>query len=89
MKHYRIRAIVRGQLFVGVIQASDLEAAMLAFAKKIESGEIKMKEGRGFYRENKTFVTYEELDTYGTTGADSGEVKSRTQVGQVSARIES
>jgi hypothetical protein len=89
MKHYRIRAIVKGQLFIGTVHASDLEAAFLAFAKKIETGEIKSKEGKGFYQDKRTLITYEELNTDGTTRADSGEVKSRTQVGQVSAGIKS
>ena len=76
MKHYHIRAVVRGNLLRGTISAEDIQSALKTFSKKVADGVIKVTEGPGFYQKRRTLVTYEELNTDGTTRVDSAEVKS-------------
>ena len=88
MRHYHIRAVVLGNLLKDTVDAEDLHSALKTFSKRVADGVIKVTEGPGFYQKSRTVITYEEVND-GTTRADSGEIKSRTQVGQVSARVKS
>ena len=87
MRHYHIRAIALGRLLVGTIEAEDIKAALKIFIKRVADGVIPIKEEAGFYQRQKVHITYEEVND-GTTRVDSGEIKSRTQVGKVSTAIE-
>jgi hypothetical protein len=88
MTHYHIRAIALGRLLVGTIEATDIHAALKIFVKRVADGVIPIKEEVGFYQRKKVQITYEEV-THGTTRVDSGEIRSRTQVGQVGTTVKS
>ena len=87
MKHYRIRAIIRGNLLDGTVAANDHQAALLLFSKKAYDGVIKVKEGPGFYQKTKTCITYEEVVDV-TTRVSPEKAQAGTSVGQPSIRTE-
>ncbi len=84
MKHYRIRAIIRGNLLDGTVSANDHQAALKLFSKKAYDGAIKVKEGPGFYQKTKTCITYEEVDPNVTTRVSPEKAQAGTSVGQPS-----
>ena len=84
MKHYRIRAIIRGNLLDGTVAANDHQAALKLFSKKAYDGVIKVKEGPGFYQKTLTCITYEEVDPNVTTRVSPEKAQAGTSVGQPS-----
>ena len=88
MTHYHIRALALGRLLVDTIEATDIQAALKVFVKRVADGVIPIKEDVGFYQKKRVQITYEEVK-HGTTRVDSGEIRSRTQVGQVGTRVKS
>ena len=88
MKHYRIRAIIRGNLLDGTVAANDHQAALQLFSKKAYDGVIKVKEGPGFYQKTRTCITYEEVDPNVTTRVSPEKAQAGTSVGQPSIRTE-
>ena len=84
MKHYRIRAIVRGNLLDGTVSANDHQAALKLFSKKAYDGVIKVKEGPGFYQKTKTCITYEEVVPDVATRVSTEKAQAGTSVGQPS-----
>ena len=88
MKHYRIRAVVRGNLLDGTVAADDHQAALKLFSKKAYDGVIKVKEGPGFYQKTKTCITYEEVDPNVTTSVSPEKTETGASMGQPSVRAE-
>jgi hypothetical protein len=84
MKHYRIRAVIRGNLLDGTVAANDYQAALKLFSKKAYDGVIKVKEGPGFYQRTKTHITYEEVVPDVTTRVSPEKAQTGTSVGQPS-----
>ena len=86
MKYYRIRAIVRGRLYIETIEAKDLDSAFKILVKKAADGLVKIKEDVGFYQRKQVQITYEEV-TDGTTTISANEVRPGTSVGKESFNI--
>jgi hypothetical protein len=88
MKHYRIRAVVRGNLLDSTVAADNGQAALKLFSKKAYDGEIKVKEGPGFYQKTMTCITYEEVDPNVTTRVGTEKTQTGASMGQPSVRTE-
>ena len=87
MKHYRIRAIVRGNLLDGTVAAEDHQAALKLFSKKVYDGAIKVKEGPGFYQKAKILITHEEVIDV-TAKVSTGKTEVGTSMGEPSVESE-
>ena len=81
MKHYRIRVIAQGCLYIETIGAEDIHAACKILIKKAADGLLKKKETVGFYQREQVQITYEEV-TDGATTISANEVRPGTQVGK-------
>ena len=84
MKHYRIQAKYKNMYVDEIISAEDDKTALECFVKKVDSGEIKEKEGAGFENPNLLFLTFEEVNRDGPTKVDIGETSVGVQVGNAS-----
>ena len=73
MKHYRIQAKYKNMYVDEIISAEDDKTALECFVKKVDSGEVKEKEGAGFENPNLLFLTFEEVNRDGPTKVDIGE----------------
>ena len=83
MKHYHIRVIAFGCLYMDMIEAKDLDSAFKLLVEKATKGLLTKLEGVGFYQSEKVQITYEEV-TDGTSKISAGEVKPGTPMGQES-----
>ena len=84
MKHYRIQAKYKNMYVDEIISAEDDKTALECFVKKVDSGEIKEKEGAGFENPNLLFLTFEEVNRDGPTKVDIGETSVGVQMGNAS-----
>jgi len=84
MKHYRIQAKYKNMYVDEIISAENDKTALECFVKKVDSGEIKEKEGAGFENPNLLFLTFEEVNRDGPTKVDIGETSVGVQVGNAS-----
>ena len=84
MKHYRIQAKYKNMYVDEIISAEDDKTALECFVKKVDSGEVKEKEGAGFENPNLLFLTFEEVNRDGPTKVDIGETSVGVQVGNAS-----
>ena len=84
MKHYRIQAKYKNMYVDEIISAENDKTALECFVKKVDSGEIKEKEGAGFENPNLLFLTFEEVNRDGPTKVDIGETSVGVQVGNTS-----
>jgi len=86
MKHYRIRVIAQGRLYIETIEAQDIQEAFKILIKKATEGLVKIKEDVGFYQSKRVQITYEEVED-GDSGTGADEVRPGAQVGQESFNI--
>ena len=84
MKHYRIQVKYKNVYLDEIVSADDDKTALECFVKKVDSGEVKEKEGAGFENPNLLFLTFEEVDRDGPTKVNIGETSVGVQVGNTS-----
>ena len=84
MKHYRIQVKYKNVYLDEIVSADDDKTALECFVKKVDSGEVKEKEGAGFENPNMFFLTFEEVDRDGPTKVNIGETSVGVQVGNAS-----
>ena len=80
MNNYRIQIRSEGKYFDGIIKADNDALALRQFEKKLNNGEIEIKD-EVLYTPKRIFITYEELKN-GTTNANIGEASVGVQVGK-------
>jgi hypothetical protein len=88
MKLYRVQVKYKDIYIDETLEAENDKAALDELVKKVETGAVEEKDAGGWLRHDHIYITYEEVNRNGTTNIDSGKIKSRTSVGQVSSRIE-
>ena len=86
MKHYRIRVIAQGCLYIETIGAEDIHAACKILIKKAADGLLKKKETVGFYQRKQVQITYEEVAD-GASSTSTEQVRSGTSMGKESFDI--
>ena len=84
MKHYRIQVKYKNVYLDEIVSADDDKTALECFVKKVDSGEVKEKEGAGFENPNLLFLTFEEVNRDGPTKVNIGEASVGVQVGNAS-----
>ena len=80
MSSYRIQIRSDGKYYDGIIEAQDDVSALRQFDKKLNNGEIEIKD-EVLYTPKRIFITYEELKN-GTTGVSIGETSVGVQMGE-------
>jgi len=84
MKHYRIQVKYKNVYLDEIVSADDDKTALECFVKKVDSGEVKEKEGAGFENPDIFFLTFEEVNRDGPTKVNIGEASVGVQVGNAS-----
>ena len=80
MSSYRIQIRSEGKYYDGIVDAQDEVSALRQFDKKLNNGEIEIKD-EVLYTPKRIFIAYEELKN-GTTGVSIGEASVGVQVGE-------
>ncbi len=84
MKQYRIQVKYKNLYVDEIVSADNDKTALECFVKKVDSGEVKEKEGAGFENPNMFFLTFEEVNRDGPTKVNIGKASVGVQVGNAS-----
>lgn len=86
MKTYRIQARSGGSYYDVKLEANTDRDALVGFKKMIDEGTVKPDLNEGFYVEERSFITFEEVKD-GTATTSSKQTRSGTSMGKESADI--